>query len=168
MQDAEPPRQQGGRNVENPVPLGFLLAVVAGELVDRRHGRASRGAGLCGAGPAQLRNDRNTGTFTMNDVSDDGRSAMRKLIMAKLITANFVRALPFLILLGGSVAVAQNGARSGNSANAPQTSPNSGGPGEAPIGHRQPRAGDVPEVKTNLDAEDAALDRKIKSICRGC
>jgi len=45
---------------------------------------------------------------------------------------------------------------------------------QAPIGHRQPRAGDVPSEK-NLsnpndpaNREDAALDRKIKSICRGC
>lgn len=45
---------------------------------------------------------------------------------------------------------------------------------EAPVGHRQPRASDVPDEK-NLSSssdpmtkEDAALDRKIKSICRGC
>jgi hypothetical protein len=45
---------------------------------------------------------------------------------------------------------------------------------EAPVGHRQPRADQVPSEK-NLanpndpaNREDAALDRKIKSICRGC
>jgi hypothetical protein len=104
----------------------------------------------------------------MNNESNDGRSAMRKLISANLIAANLVRALPVLILLGGSVAVAQNSAGMKNSTSPPQTSPNSTGPAEAPIGHRQPRAGDVPEVKSSLDAEDLALDRKIKSICRGC
>jgi len=95
---------------------------------------------------------------------------MRKLITAKLIAANLVRALPVLILFGGSVtvAVAQNSGRTGSSANSPPASQNAAGPAEAPIGHRQPRAGDVPESKTSLDAEDAALDRKIKSICRGC
>jgi hypothetical protein len=93
---------------------------------------------------------------------------MRKLITANLIAANLVRALSVLILLGGSVAVAQNSTRMKNSTNSPQTSSNSAGAAEAPIGHRQPRAGDVPEAKTNPDAEDAALDRKIKSICRGC
>jgi hypothetical protein len=89
--------------------------------------------------------------------------------MRKLITANFITVLAFLLVLGGSVAVAQNGSRMKNST-APQSSPNSGGTAEAPIGHRQPRASDVPEVKgaANLDAQDAALDRKIKSICRGC
>jgi hypothetical protein len=45
---------------------------------------------------------------------------------------------------------------------------------EAPVGHRQPRTSDVPDEK-NLSSssdpmtkDDAALDRKIKSICRGC
>ena len=52
----------------------------------------------------------------------------------------------------------------------------SGGIPEAPIGHRQPRAGEVPDEKNwqNTDPNDPllkenrALDRKIKSICRGC
>ena len=47
---------------------------------------------------------------------------------------------------------------------------------QAPIGHRQPRASDLPDeheknLMIALDAmlkEDAALDKKIKSICRGC
>ena len=43
----------------------------------------------------------------------------------------------------------------------------------APIGHRQPRAGDVPsETGSNdpgkVDAQDRELDRKIKGICKGC
>ena len=45
---------------------------------------------------------------------------------------------------------------------------------QAPIGHRQPRASDVPPEKNLTDPNDplskenALLDRKIKSICRGC
>ncbi|MBV5270189.1 MAG: hypothetical protein JZU55_10170 [Afipia sp.] len=42
---------------------------------------------------------------------------------------------------------------------------------QAPIGHRQPRANEVPsaEEKGYVESpEDKALDRKIKSICRGC
>ena len=45
---------------------------------------------------------------------------------------------------------------------------------EAPVGHRQPRAADVPPEKNlanpndPVNKEDAALDKKIKSICRGC
>jgi len=59
---------------------------------------------------------------------------------------------------------------------------NPGGPGttkggaipEAPIGHRQPRAGEVPNERNlgnpndPINKEDAILDKKIKSICRGC
>ena len=48
----------------------------------------------------------------------------------------------------------------------------SGGIPPAPIGHRQPRASDVPNEKSltsdPLSKEDALLDKKIKSICRGC
>ena len=45
---------------------------------------------------------------------------------------------------------------------------------QAPIGHRQPRADQVPSEKnpTNpnnpVSKEDALLDKKLKSICRGC
>ena len=45
---------------------------------------------------------------------------------------------------------------------------------EAPVGHRQPRAGDLPSEKNlsdpndPLSKENALLDKKIKSICRGC
>jgi hypothetical protein len=83
----------------------------------------------------------------------------------------FITAAAVLILLGGSAAVAQNSGRMRDSAGStPAASPNAGGPIEAPIGHKQPRASDVPsqDNATKMDAEDAALDRKIKSICRGC
>ena len=63
----------------------------------------------------------------------------------------------------GPAAIAQTG----------NSSSNKQGPLPAPVGHRQPRADQVPPQKdTNAtDAakrEDAELDRKIKSICRGC
>lgn len=42
--------------------------------------------------------------------------------------------------------------------------------GSAPVGHRQPTQADVGSEKNAADmsAEDKALDRKIKGICRGC
>jgi hypothetical protein len=45
-------------------------------------------------------------------------------------------------------------------------------PWSAPIGHRQPRRAEVP-ASTSVselrpDQEDADVDRKIKSVCRGC
>jgi hypothetical protein len=70
-----------------------------------------------------------------------------------------------LILLGVPVAVAQSGKGTSGTGM-------SGGIPPAPIGHRQPRASDVPNEKSlasePLSKEDAQLDKKIKSICRGC
>jgi len=45
---------------------------------------------------------------------------------------------------------------------------------EAPVGHRQPRADQVPSEKNLMDPNDpvnqenATLDRMINGICRGC
>lgn len=45
---------------------------------------------------------------------------------------------------------------------------------QAPVGHRQPRADQVPLEKNLMDPNDpvnqenAALDRMINGICRGC
>jgi hypothetical protein len=42
----------------------------------------------------------------------------------------------------------------------------------APVGHRQPRASDLPAslsaARQSLDPEDAEVDRKINGVCRGC
>jgi hypothetical protein len=73
--------------------------------------------------------------------------------------------LVFLML--GSVAMAQNNMGSSPS-NRRSTLR------DAPVGHRQPRADQVPNEKNlsnpndAVNREDAALDKKIKSICRGC
>ena len=79
-----------------------------------------------------------------------------------------VVAVSLVVLLGGA-AVAQTGTKGSTSGGA-----SSGSLPPAPVGHRQPRAGDVPNEKNLSDPnnpvnkEDAALDKKIKSICRGC
>jgi len=79
--------------------------------------------------------------------------------------------MALVVLIGGAGGFAQGSS---------SVSKNSGGGGggggviQAPIGHRQPRASDVPSEKNlsdpndPLSKENAALDRKIKSICRGC
>jgi len=45
-------------------------------------------------------------------------------------------------------------------------------PWSAPVGHRQPRAADVPTSTSVsqyvLGQEDANVDRKISGVCRGC
>jgi hypothetical protein len=75
--------------------------------------------------------------------------------------------LALLLLIGGTPALAQSGSGASSSSGASKATPLS-----APVGHRQPRVGDVPNEKSNpndpLSKEDAVLDRKIKSICRGC
>jgi hypothetical protein len=85
--------------------------------------------------------------------------------MRKLITT-----MALLVLIGSPAAIAQSGG--GGSSTMVKDQPQ--GPREAPIGHRQPRADQVPSEKNlsnpndPVNKEDAALDRKIKSICRGC
>jgi hypothetical protein len=87
--------------------------------------------------------------------------------MKKLIIA-----LASLIVAGEAGALAQSRTRNNNMGS---SSDSSSRPSvQAPVGHRQPRSSEVPDEK-NLDSmndsmtrDDAALDRKIKSICRGC
>ncbi len=87
--------------------------------------------------------------------------------MRRLITS-----IALLVLIGGPAALAQSGGSSSGSSTAVKNQ--SQGPREAPIGHRQPRADQVPQQPTLTDPNDPinreamALDRKIKSICRGC
>jgi hypothetical protein len=84
--------------------------------------------------------------------------------MRKLVTT-----AALLILIGGPAAIAQTGT-GGGSSTAVKNQPTP----QAPIGHRQPRASDVPPEKNlndpndPLSKENAILDRKIRSICRGC
>jgi len=89
--------------------------------------------------------------------------------MRKLITT-----IAFLVLVDTSVAIAQT-AGSRNPAAPPST--NSGQqllPDAAPVGHRQPRVDQVPSERSPMDPNDqstrenAALDRMINGICRGC
>jgi hypothetical protein len=81
--------------------------------------------------------------------------------MRRLLTT-----LVFLML--GSAVMAQNNNTGSSSSKPARAVP------EAPVGHRQPRADQVPSEKNLSDPndavnrEDAALDKKIKSICRGC
>jgi hypothetical protein len=81
-----------------------------------------------------------------------------------------ILSMALVVLIGGADGFAQG------SSSVPKNSGASGGGGtiQAPVGHRQPRSGDVPSEKNlsdpndPLSKENAALDRKIKSICRGC
>src|SRR5260370_41157846 len=93
-----------------------------------------------------------------------GRSIMRKLIMT----------IALLALIDTSAAIAQTVGSRNLSAPPPSTNPDKQLLPEAPVGHRQPRADQVPsEKKTDdpndpINRENAALDRMVKGICRGC
>jgi hypothetical protein len=88
--------------------------------------------------------------------------------MRKLITT-----IALLALVDGSAAIAQP-AGPRNPAAAPSVSADRQMLPEAPVGHRQPRAGQVPSEKNlmspndPINQENAALDRMINGICRGC
>jgi hypothetical protein len=92
--------------------------------------------------------------------------------MQKLLTTRLIAAVAVFILIGAPAAMAQKANGKGSpppgATNLPSSIP------EAPIGHRQPRADQVPSEKSlgdpndPLNKENAALDKKIKSICRGC
>ena len=78
-----------------------------------------------------------------------------------------ILSIALVVLLGGPDVLAQGSS---------SVSKNSGGSTiQAPVGHRQPRPSDLPnsgkeliDPNDPLSKENAALDRKIKSICRGC
>jgi len=86
---------------------------------------------------------------------------MRKLIMT----------IALLALVDTSVANAQT---AGSRNPAAHRSTNSGQQllPEAPVGHRQPRADQVPSENSPMDdsinRENEALDRMTRGICRGC
>jgi hypothetical protein len=83
---------------------------------------------------------------------------------------NLITMMALMVLIGSPAAMAQTGSNTGAPGAASQSQPTR----EAPIGHRQPRASDVPSEKNlsdpndPLSKENALLDKKIKSICRGC
>jgi hypothetical protein len=88
--------------------------------------------------------------------------------MRKLITTIALLAA----LIDTSVATA--GSRN-PSAPPPSTNPDKQLLPEAPVGHRQPRADQVPSEKNlmgdpndPINRENATLDRMVKGICRGC
>jgi hypothetical protein len=85
----------------------------------------------------------------------------------KMLRTKLIATMALALLSGGTAAIAQNQG-AGSSGAASPTIP------QAPIGHRQPRADQVPPEKNlvnpndALAKENAILDRKIKGICRGC
>jgi hypothetical protein len=97
---------------------------------------------------------------------------MKKWLVMTACVAMLGNSLP-----GSSLALAQDSSRNlppKALRQQPAAQPTSAGTlPEAPIGHRQPRPGDLPQQTGNnnpdrIDAQDRELDRMIKNICKGC
>jgi hypothetical protein len=86
---------------------------------------------------------------------------------SKMLRTKLIGTIALMVLISGTAAMAQTKG-AGPSGAASSTIP------QAPIGHRQPRPDQMPSEKTPtnpndfLEKENADLERKIKSICRGC
>ena len=84
-----------------------------------------------------------------------------------------ILSMALMVLIGGADAFALGSSSASKNAGGGGCG-GGGGTVQAPVGHRQPRSSDVPNEKNlsdpndPLSKENAALDRKIKSICRGC
>jgi hypothetical protein len=90
--------------------------------------------------------------------------------MRKLMTT-----IALLALIDTSAAIGQTVGSRNLSAPPPSTNPDKQLlPGEAPVGHRQPRADQLPSENLTgdpndpINRENAKLDRMTKGICRGC
>jgi hypothetical protein len=89
--------------------------------------------------------------------------------MRKLITT-----IALLAVIDTSVAIAQTVGLGNSSAPPPPSTNPDSRLLPAPVGHRQPRADQVPDEKNlgdpndPINRENAALDRLVKGICRGC
>ena len=87
---------------------------------------------------------------------------------------SLIAAIASLALIDTSAAIAQTVGSRNLSAPSPSTNLDKQSLLEAPVGHRQPRADQVPSEKNLMDPNDpinqenAALDRMINGICRGC
>jgi hypothetical protein len=88
--------------------------------------------------------------------------------MKTTVMTTLMATMAIVLLISLPAAFAQNGAGTSSRSSQSQSMR------DAPIGHRQPRADQVPSEKNlsdpnnQINKEDAALDRRIKSICRGC
>ncbi|MDB5581063.1 MAG: hypothetical protein JWR80_6239 [Bradyrhizobium sp.] len=96
---------------------------------------------------------------------------MRKLIVATMVI--FMAGLPASFARGGMHGAGMHGLMSpANPAVPPSLTPDPRLTGTAPVPpHHQPTSADVsslPNDALKLDPEDAAVDRAIGNICRGC
>jgi hypothetical protein len=100
---------------------------------------------------------------------------MKKLLIAATIATLAAGGIAFAQSGGGAgsggTGSAATGGGSANPSVPPALTSDQRVTGGAPVGHRQPRRDGVGNADgdiNQIDPRDAELDRKIKSICRGC
>src|SRR3954454_7604095 len=104
------------------------------------------------------------------NLSRKGQGNMRHLSTPKWFPIALFHVV-LMLVMACPAAMAQTGTGAGGSSGAANQSRQNP---DAPVGHRQPRADQIPSEKNGinpndpLSKENAALDRKIKGICRGC
>jgi hypothetical protein len=88
---------------------------------------------------------------------------------------SLITTIALLALIDTSAAIGQTVGSRNPSAPPPLTHPDKQLLPEAPVGHRQPQADQVPSEENlmgdpndPINRENAALDRMTKGICRGC
>jgi hypothetical protein len=89
---------------------------------------------------------------------------------------SLIATIALLALVDTSAAISQTvGSRNLSAPPPPSTNSDKQLVPEAPVGHRQPRADQVPsennlmgDPNDPINRENAALDRMVKGICRGC
>ena len=149
------------RALKLAIALSIVLTPPAASFARGGHGGFARHAGLAGTGNVPIsgipRGPANAGGLNNATVDPSGVGNASK--MAKLPQPH--------------IAVPKQPDGSPNRAAAPSVNLDQQSPPEAPVGHRQPRADQVPSegslMNPNdpINQENAALDRML-NICRGC
>ena len=116
-------------------------------------------------------------TFHQVSAGAENAENIDALISGDQIMRSLITKVVLLVLLDSPVAIAQiiGSARTSAGPASPTASSSLTHDtrliGNAPVGHRQPRARDIPSENTSdieyISTEDAAVDRKL-NICRGC
>jgi hypothetical protein len=161
------------------VVVGLILASIAPVYAEARGGGGSKGGSDIRTTPAhQSTRSINSSRSTKNNSSSVQRNCSNSPNSTQCRRASPDPQTGKVMGVGRTeqFAPSSSGAPSGESEIAPPQTPGFGqGSGAAPVGHRQPMAGDGPQDQQQLSDPNKrmkelhdALAKKLQSICRGC
>src|ERR1700704_1403090 len=161
-------------SVKVAIALFMVLTLPAASFARGGHGGGHAGSAAMG-GFARLAGSGATGNVPISGIAQGPANAggMNNVAVDPSGVGNASRIAP---LSQPHIAAGASARMAGSRNPAAPSSANSGQPmlPDAPVGHRQPRADQVPSEKNPmnpndpLNQENAALDRMINGICRGC